>query len=107
MVPADQPDISLHAGWHTDVEIRPRSHVRYQAIENNPAVHGQVIMWAHLLTERNLFDNDRRFVDFGSLAAFDLDVGVDDDAWLKSEDADRQGAMDRSAGEESQQNFIL
>jgi hypothetical protein len=55
-------------------------------LETNQAVCGQVIMWAHLLTERSLFDEGPEFLDFGALLDFELDVGLDDDAWLKIED---------------------
>ena len=45
-------------------------------------------MWAHLLTSRSLFDSGPQFLDFDVLEKFDLDVGVDDDAWIKREDTD-------------------
>lgn len=62
-------------------------------LENNQAVHGQVVMWAHILTSRSLFDTDPGFVEFDSLQQFELSVGLDDDAWLKREDAEKQAVL--------------
>lgn len=59
-------------------------------LENNQAVHGQVVMWASLLTERSLFD-PTPLLEFSSLEEFELDVGLDDESWLKREEiAQRQ-----------------
>jgi hypothetical protein len=55
-------------------------------LETNQAVQGQVMMWAHLLTERTLFDTGSRFLDFAGLLEFELDAGIDDEAWLKHEE---------------------
>jgi hypothetical protein len=76
-------------------------------LETNQAVHGQVIMWAHLLTERSLFDTDTQFLDFGSLVEFELDVGLDDEAWLKHEDTDTYAALQAPVDDDRQQSLIL
>jgi hypothetical protein len=77
-------------------------------LETNQAVHGQVIMWAHLLTERSLFDAGPQFLDFGSLLDFGLDVGLDDEAWLKHEDdPEKRAALQAPAIDERQRSLIL
>jgi len=60
-------------------------------IELNPAVLGQIIMWAEYLSRRpDMFTKEYPFLSFGNLASFDLDYGFDDDSWLKREDDDNQ-----------------
>lgn len=75
-------------------------------LENNQAVHGQVVMWASLLTERSLFDRGSQFLDFTSLLQFDLNVGLDDDAWLKREESDKREALEAPAVDTKQQSFL-
>ena len=77
-------------------------------LENNQAVHGQVVMWAHFLTERSLFDTGAQFLDFSSLQEFELDVGLNDEAWLKHEDdPEKQAAMQAPAIDDRQRSFLL
>lgn len=76
-------------------------------LETNQAVHGQVVMWAHLLTERSLFDSEGEFLGFGSLLEFELDVGLDDDSWLKREEDPEKSAMLKGAFYEQQRSFSL
>ena len=77
-------------------------------LETNQAVHGQVVMWAHLLTERSLFDTGPQFLDFSSLQDFELDVGLNDEAWLKHEDdPEKQAALQAPAIDDRQRSFIL
>jgi hypothetical protein len=77
-------------------------------LETNQAVHGQVVMWAHLLTERSLFDTGAQFLDFSSLQDFELDVGLNDEAWLKHEDdPEKQAALQAPAIDDRQRSFIL
>jgi hypothetical protein len=63
-----------------------------KALEKNPTVLGQVVMWADLL--RGELDNltlfpspEYPYLRFGDLALFEIDVGVNDDAWLATADA--------------------
>jgi len=76
-------------------------------LETNQAVHGQVVMWAHLLTDRDLFDTGPRFLDFASMLEFELEVGLDDDAWLKHEDTEKTAALQAPAVDDRQESFIL
>jgi hypothetical protein len=75
-------------------------------LESNQSVHGQVVMWAHLLTERSLFDTGSQFLHFGSLVEFELEVGVDDAAWLKHEDADKYALLQDTAVEREGSLFL-
>ena len=64
-------------------------------LENNQAVHGQVIMWAHLLREAaGLFDKGPEFLRFAPLLQFDLDAGLADTAWLKREEPQHKTALE-------------
>ena len=76
-------------------------------LETNQAVHGQVVMWAHLLTDRDLFDMGPRFLDFASMLEFELEVGLDDDAWLKHEDTEKSAALQAPTVDDRQESFIL
>jgi hypothetical protein len=76
-------------------------------LETNQAVHGQVVMWAHLLTERSLFDTGPKFLDFSSLVDFSLDAGLDDDAWLKHEDTEKSVALQTPSVEDLQESLLL
>jgi hypothetical protein len=64
-------------------------------------------MWAHLLTDRDLFDTGPRFLDFASMLEFELEVGLDDDAWLKHEDMEKSAALQAPAVDDRQESFIL
>jgi hypothetical protein len=76
-------------------------------LENNQAVHGQVVMWAHLLTARSLFDTGPSFLDFAALQQFELGVGLDDDTWLKREDTEKRDALQVNTIEDRQQRLLL
>jgi hypothetical protein len=69
-----------------------------KALEKNPTVLGQVVMWADLLRgERDrlsLFPSPAYpHLQFGDLAAFEIDVGVNDQAWLAGAEAGDTGAV--------------
>ncbi|MBK6781769.1 MAG: hypothetical protein IPG75_19850 [Gemmatimonadetes bacterium] len=60
-----------------------------KALEKNPTVLGQVVMWADLLRgdrdNPTLFSRpDYPYLQFGQLATFEIDVGVNEEAWLAS-----------------------
>lgn len=76
-------------------------------LENNQAVHGQVVMWAYLLTARSLFDSGPQFIDFSALQQFELGVGLDDDAWIKREDPEMQDALQGPDIDDRQVSFVL
>jgi len=75
-------------------------------LENNQAVHGQIVMWAHLLTARSLFDVSAGFVDFTTLQHFEIDAGLHDNAWLKQEDNEQRNALQLPTIEEQQQQLL-
>lgn len=76
-------------------------------LENNQAVQGQIVMWAHLLTERTLFDSSSGFLDFGSLLQFELNAGIDDDSWLKYEDLESSSQLENPAIDDRQELLTL
>lgn len=57
-------------------------------LERNPAVLGQVIMWADYLQEKpDLFSRtSQKFIEFGLLENFEIHTGLDDKTWLKKEE---------------------
>lgn len=75
-------------------------------LENNQAVHGQVVMWAHLLAARSLFDTGPGFLDFTTLQHFELNAGLDDDTWLKREEPEQQVSLQNPMIEERQQRLL-
>jgi hypothetical protein len=62
-------------------------------LENNAAVHGQVVMWGSLLTERSLFDKTPNFVSFTPFAEFNLDAGFEDSLWLDREEPEKLSSL--------------
>lgn len=76
-------------------------------LENNQAVHGQVVMWANVLTERSLFDVAPQFLDFLAPVQFQLEVGLDDKTWLKREETEKRTALEAPAPDERQQVLEL
>jgi len=59
-------------------------------LERNLAVRGQVVMWAELLTRPgDMYRPDYPYLGFGEPLSFDLDVGLDDEAWLEREKRDQ------------------
>lgn len=62
---------------------------RIKQMERNPAVVGQVVMWADYLKEKeDLFTRAYPFLTFGSLLTFDLNAGINDKVWLPNEEND-------------------
>lgn len=58
-------------------------------LEKNPAILGQVIMWADYLSkEDDLFKPEYPFLKFGELLTFDSDLGIHDKLWLPHEEED-------------------
>jgi hypothetical protein len=76
-------------------------------LENNQAVHGQVVMWAHVLTGRSLFDTGTSFLEFDAPEQFELNAGLDDNAWLKHEDTEEIVTLRGRAVDERQQVLLL
>jgi hypothetical protein len=69
-------------------------------LERNPAVFGQVLMWATYLEDRwELFSQPYPFLGFGKLVHFPLGAGLDDDVWLGSEDADEVAVVESPANQ--------
>lgn len=59
--------------------------------ERNPAVLGQVVMWADFLSRSpDLFTPLYPFLSFGDLQTFTCEVGIHDNLWLKNEEQDEQ-----------------
>jgi hypothetical protein len=65
-------------------------------LENNQAVHGQVVMWGALLKTENLF-NQHNMLKFLPLLQFAVDSGFNDSDWLKREDAEKQANQEEDA----------
>lgn len=60
-----------------------------KVLERNGTVLGQVVMWAELLRPDlgDLFSEPDPHLGFGDLERFTLDVGVNEAAWTRNEDA--------------------
>lgn len=61
---------------------------KMKEIEDNPAVLGQVVMWAQYLSkhgEGDLFNLPYPLLRFGALETFEVEVGINDKSWLPRE----------------------
>ena len=72
---------------------------KIQSFDGALAVANQVVMWADFLGRYDLFSRDERLIGFGKLRTFELDAGIDDAAWLKTEE---DGERLTSEGDERQ-----
>ena len=61
-------------------------------LENNQAVHGQVVMWAEFLQKETLF-SQQNLIKFHPLMQFTADSGFDDADWVKREEKERQETL--------------
>jgi hypothetical protein len=61
-------------------------------LENNQAVHGQVVMWAEFLQKVTLFSK-YNLIKFDPLMQFTADSGFNDADWVKREDKERQDTV--------------
>jgi hypothetical protein len=68
-------------------------------LENNQAVHGQVVMWAEFLQKDTLF-SQHNMIKFYPLIHFTADSGFDDADWLKREEQERQTTVFAEDSEE-------
>lgn len=70
-------------------------------LEHNPAVFGQLLMWAHVLSTPSapLFKKPYEYLSFGSLQTFPIRVGIEDGEWIKQEEASERAALE-AAGQE-------
>jgi hypothetical protein len=70
-------------GWDLD----PRYEKRLRKIkerEGNRDVLSQLLVWAHTLQQESPLLGTYPFLRFGEPASFDVDVGIDDEAWKKA-----------------------
>ncbi|MBD2302215.1 DUF4365 domain-containing protein [Nostoc sp. FACHB-190] len=69
-------------------------------IEKNPAVFGQLIMWAEYLitpAQGDLFLQSYPFLQFfETLEKFEIEVGIDDEIWLRNEDDETTALLKES-----------
>jgi hypothetical protein len=57
-------------------------------LERNPNVYAQLLTWAWYLTKpEDMFSAKYPFLKFGDLQLFELDAGINDEAWLGREEA--------------------
>lgn len=69
-------------------------------LENNQAVHGQVVMWADFLQRETLF-SQHNLIKFCPLMQFAADSGFNDADWLKREEKERRETLE--AGDSGEQ----
>ena len=70
-------------------------------LDRNPAVLGQLLMWADYLSRstQSIFSSEYSFLDFGQLATVDINTSLPDDVWYNSEEENEV----KSLGEASNQ----
>lgn len=75
-------------GYRTSI-FREAQLTGIKRLERNPAVLGQVVMWAEYLQDKpDLFKKPYPFLNFGSLVQFEIQAGLDDKTWLNKEEAE-------------------
>ena len=57
-------------------------------MDRNPAVLGQLLMWADYLSQSTLFSSEYPFLHFGQLATVDINTSLPDSVWSESEEKD-------------------
>jgi hypothetical protein len=83
-------------GWRLDRFYEDRLK-KIKEQEKNPAVRGQVVMWAEYLSrDGNLFEPQYPMLGFGELIRFEVEAGLDDAAWLER---DEGRAGDQASGD--------
>lgn len=60
-------------------------------MDRNPAVLGQLLMWADYLSQSTLFSSEYPLLRFGQLATVDINTSLPDGVWSKSEEKDTSG----------------
>lgn len=65
-------------------------------LDRNPAVLGQLLMWADYLSRstQNIFSSEYPFLDFGQLAIVDINTSLPDDVWYNSEEEDEVKSLE-------------
>lgn len=87
-----------HDGWRA-LRFQASKRAGIKALERNGTVLGQVVMWADLLspTGSDLFAQpDYPYLEFGRLAEFTLEAGIDENEWLGKEDEHELRAADNA-----------
>lgn len=64
-------------------------------MDRNPAVLGQLLMWADYLSQPTLFSSEYPLLRFGQLATVDINTSLPDDFWYNTE----EGGEAKSLGE--------
>lgn len=64
-------------------------------LERNPAVVGQLLMWAHFLGTpmQNMFSSEYPFLSFGQLETAEVSGGIPDDTWYYSEEGSQKQSL--------------
>ncbi|MDO8673149.1 MAG: DUF4365 domain-containing protein [Dehalococcoidia bacterium] len=93
---------TYHFTWNGE-----RPHLDYgeklkgiKRLEKNPAVVGQLVMWAEYLSRPpDMFTRDYPFLRFGDIETFETDSGIEDRAWLGQEEKAEADAIEASLGQ--------
>ncbi|MEP7136073.1 MAG: hypothetical protein ABI904_14175 [Chloroflexota bacterium] len=64
-------------------------------LERNPAVVGQLLIWADFLNRpmKTLFDHEYPFLSFGNLEKVDVHAGIPDNVWYAAEEGIEKRTM--------------
>ena len=81
------PSYHFTSDGHNTFLFREDQLTGIKQLERNPAVLGQVVMWADYLQDKpDLFIQPYSFLQFGELERFVIEAGLDDKSWLKKEE---------------------
>ena len=67
-------------------------------LDRNPAVLGQLLMWADYLSRstQSIFSSEYPFLDFGQLATVDINTSLPDQVWYNTEEEDEAKNLGRT-----------
>ena len=71
-------------------------------LDRNPAVLGQLFMWADYLSQstQSIFSSEYPFLDFGQLATVDINTSLPDDIWYNSEEEDEVKSLGEAGNQQ-------
>jgi len=89
------PTYHFSSNGYDDDMFRAEHLQGIKRLERNPAVVGQLLMWADHLRKpiQSLFSSEYSFLSFGELATVDINTSLPDNVWYQTEEGDEAQNM--------------
>ena len=90
------PTYHFTSNGYTEDKFRTERLQGIKRLDRNPAVLGQLFMWADYLSKptQGLFSSEYPFLHFGQLATVDINTSLPDDVWYNSEEEDTDNQLE-------------